>query len=187
MIVEPLSLPGCVRIIPKLAGDARGIFLKPFVAVEYREHNLCTGFEEEFYSHSFRNVLRGMHFQTPPFECLKLVSCLYGNIRDVLLDLRVGSPRFKQCEIVELDAKYGHVLYLPPGIAHGFLVLSESAITSYKVTAPYVFSNDIGIKWDSIPVDWGVKEPIISQRDLSFQNLADYESPFVYDPEESHP
>jgi dTDP-4-dehydrorhamnose 3,5-epimerase len=96
----------------------------------------------------------------------------------------VGSPRFKTCETIELDARNGTVLYLPPGIAHGFLVLSESAIVSYKVTSAYAPAHDMGIKWDSIPVDWGVTTPIVSTRDLSFQNLSDYESPFIYNPEE---
>jgi len=186
MIIESSNLPGCLRITPKIVRDVRGFFIKPFVEVEYRKHNLRTDFAEEFYSHSFKGVLRGMHFQTPPFECFKLVSCLHGCIRDVLLDLRVGSPRFKTCEIIELDAENGNILYLPPGIAHGFLALSESATVSYKVTSAYAPDNDTGIKWDSIPVDWGIKAPIISTRDSSFQNLSDYESPFVYNPEETH-
>lgn len=114
MIVEPLNLPGVLRITPKIVRDVRGVFIKPFVDVEYREHNLQTNFAEEYYSISFQNVLRGMHFQTPPFECYKLVSCLYGFIRDVLLDLRVGSPRYKMCEIIGLDAKDGEILYIPP-------------------------------------------------------------------------
>lgn len=184
MIIEYLNLPGCLQITPKIVCDTRGVFMKPFVAIEYREHNLQVDYAEEFYSDSFKNVLRGMHFQTPPFECFKLVSCLHGCIRDVLLDLRVGSPRFKTCETIELDARNGTVLYLPPGIAHGFLVLSESAIVSYKVTSAYAPAHDMGIKWDSIPVDWGVTTPIVSTRDLSFQNLSDYESPFIYNPEE---
>lgn len=184
MKVESINLPGCFRIAPKMTTDIRGFFVKSFVETEYFEHNLRTDFAEEFYSYSFQNVLRGMHFQIPPFECFKLVSCLQGRIRDVLLDLRVGSPRYKGCEVVELDARYANILYIPPGIAHGFLVLSDFAIVSYKVTSAYAPKYDFGVKWDSIPVEWGIKTPIVSSRDMSFQNLSDYESPFKYNAEE---
>lgn len=184
MIIEPLKLPGCLRLVPKIVHDVRGIFIKPFIAAEYGQLNLRSDFAEEYYSHSYKNVLRGLHYQTPPYEYFKLISCLYGHIRDVIIDLRVGSSHFKTFEAIELDANSGSILYLPPGIAHGFLVLSEFAVVSYKVTSIHMPENDTGIRWDSIGLDWGVTQPIISARDASFPGLAEIESPFIFRPEE---
>ena len=162
MVFEHLKLPGCLRLIPKIARDERGIFVKSFVDAKYRNLNLPTTFAEEYHTRSSKNVIRGMHFQNPPYEYSKFVSCLYGCIRDVIVDLRVGSPQFKMFEIIELDANHGNVLYLPPGIAHGFAVLSKMAIVSYKVTNVYMPTNDTGVRWDSIGMDWGVEMPIVS-------------------------
>ena len=184
MITETLKLPGCLRLTPKILPDRRGVFVKPFVSTEYRHLNLPTVFEEEYYSRSSKNVLRGMHYQTPPHDYFKLVSCLHGQIRDVIVDLRVGSPQFKRCQVLELNAEEETVLCLPPGVAHGFLVLSAMAIVAYKVTSAYMPENDTGVRWDSIGVDWGVKTPRVSPRDAAFPGLADLESPFVYQPEE---
>lgn len=185
MLVESLKLPGCLILKPKVVQDVRGVFVKQIVVAEYQCLDLPTTFAEEYYTRSSKNVLRGMHFQTPPYEYSKFVSCLDGYIKDVIVDLRVGSPQYKVAEVIELDARDGYVLFIPSGIAHGFLVLSESAIVSYKVTQYYFPANDTGVKWDSIPIDWGVKQPIVSARDLSFQNLSDYKSPFIFNLEEN--
>jgi dTDP-4-dehydrorhamnose 3,5-epimerase len=184
MKIETLCLPGCLQISPKIVRDARGEFVKPFIETEYRDAGLCIQFAEEYYSRSVRNVLRGMHFQTPPYQFYKLVSCIYGCIRDVIVDLRRGSPCFGVCEVIDLESTEGKVLYLPPGIAHGFLVTSDTAIVSYKVTAAYAPENDTGVRWDSIGVDWGLKDPIVSTRDASFQKLREFETPFTYDSRE---
>jgi dTDP-4-dehydrorhamnose 3,5-epimerase len=187
MIVEPLNLPGCLRLIPKTVHDTRGAFIKPFVEAEYKSLKLPTTFAEEYYTRSVKNVLRGMHYQTPPYEYSKFVSCLYGRIRDVIIDLRLGSPKFKIFEVIELDDRNDDVLYLPPGIAHGFLVLSEMAVVTYKVTSAHAPAKDTGVRWDSIGMDWEVEIPIVSPRDASFQGLAEFESPFLYQPEEIFP
>ena len=180
MQIKTLSLPGCLEISPKIVLDLRGEFIKPFIASEYREAGLCTAFSEEYYSRSVRGVVRGMHFQTPPHAYCKLVSCLHGQIRDVIIDLRVGSPKFGQCEVLELDARDGKVLNLLPGIAHGFLALSDMGLVSYKVTSAYAPAYDNGIRWDSLPVDWGISAPVISARDAAFPTLAEFSSPFIF-------
>jgi dTDP-4-dehydrorhamnose 3,5-epimerase len=185
MHTEPLRLPGCLRIVPKIVRDSRGEFIKPFVESDYRELGLRTNFAEEYYSRSVRGVIRGMHFQSPPYDYFKLVSCLSGQIRDVIVDLRVGSPNFRKCEVLELKAADGFVLYLPPGIAHGFLALSETAIVSYKVTSIYAPAHDTGVRWDSLGIDWGIKAPILSDRDATLPVLAEIESPFKYQAEEN--
>ena len=183
MQIESLSFPGCLKITPKIVSDARGVFVKTYVEDEYRAQGLRTEFAEEFYSHSRAGVLRGLHFQTPPHEYYKMVACLEGHIRDVLVDLRAGSPTFKACQVLELDAGDGWLLYLPPGIAHGFLVLSQSALVNYKVTSNYAPEFDTGILWSSVPVDWGLRKPLISTRDAVFPELAEFATPFVFSPE----
>jgi len=185
MNIEPLKLPGCFWLHPKAIDDKRGSFIKTFVAAQYHELHLPIVFEEEYYTRSVKHALRGIHFQTPPYEYCKLVTCLYGRIRDVIVDLRVGSPQFRKHEMIELDEEKNNVLYLSPGIAHGFLVLSEMALVAYKVTSPHAPANDTGIRWDSIGVDWGIESPIVSPRDASFQRLEEFESPFTYTHEET--
>lgn len=185
MIVEPLKLPGCLHLLSKTVRDSRGVFVKPFIAMEYQNLSLPTTFAEEYYTCSAQNVLRGMHYQTPPYEYAKLVSCCYGSVRDVIIDLRVGSPQFKAFQIIDLDDENGDVLYLPPGIAHGFLVLSEKAIVNYKVTSAHAPANDTGVRWDSFGMDWGVKAPIISIKDATLPKMEEIESLFTYQPEES--
>lgn len=184
MHISPLTLPGCWRITPKVAHDARGSFIKLVVASEYQQAGLSLDFAEEYYTNSLHGVLRGMHFQTPPYEHVKLVSCLHGHIRDVILDLRVGSPTFGQCETLDLDARDGCALYLPSGIAHGFVVLSETALVAYKVTSPHVPAHDRGIHWNSLPINWGIDSPQISARDAAFPRLDCFISPFIYYPEQ---
>jgi len=180
MKIETLSISGCMKIIPKIVSDERGDLVKTFVQNEYRDLGLRTDYSEEYYSHSKSGVLRGLHFQTPPHEYYKIVSCLDGRIRDVILDLRAGSPTFRQCQVVELNAGDGWLLYLPPGIAHGYLVLSQNALVSYHVTSLYAPECDAGILWNSLPIEWGTNSPLVSARDAAFPRLADFATPFVF-------
>ncbi|MRS03025.1 dTDP-4-keto-6-deoxy-D-glucose epimerase, partial [bacterium] len=131
MIVSPLRIPGCLKIFPKVMVDERGDFIKTFVESEFQRNNLLTVFKEEYFSRSYKGVLRGMHFQIPPFEYVKIVSCLSGSVRDVLLDIRIGSPTYGDFEILELNGNEAISLYLPVGIAHGFISLSEVSVVSY--------------------------------------------------------
>ncbi len=186
MKAESFQTPGCLRLFPKRVRDERGEFIKTFVHEEYESMGLPTRFAEEYYSRSVKGVLRGLHFQAPPHQYSKLVSCMHGAIRDVIVDLRVGSPRFRMAEIIELDAEDRSVLFLPPGIAHGFLVLSDSALLAYKTTAAYAATYDTGIRWNSIGVEWGIQWPILSERDASLPTLQEFESPFVYEPVEAY-
>jgi dTDP-4-dehydrorhamnose 3,5-epimerase len=180
MVLSSLGFPGCFKILPKAACDHRGVLVKTFVEEEYRASGLRTDFVEEFYSQSVKNVIRGLHFQIPPFEHHKTVSCVLGTITDVTVDLRVGSPTFGQCEAIELDSDHRCVLYLPPGIAHGFLTRSEVSVVVYRVTSVHSPSHDRGIRWDSIPFDWEVESPILSGRDASLPLLDEFSSPFRY-------
>lgn len=181
MDTQSLRTPGCLRLFPHSSRDERGEFVKHFVLPEFEELQLPVQYAEEYYSISARNVLRGMHFQLPPFEHAKLVTCQQGSIRDALVDLRIGSPTYLQAEVIDLKEGDHSLLFLPPGIAHGFLVLSEWALVSYKVTSLYARASDAGIRWNSIGVEWGIHEPILSARDASFPRLADFQSPFDFD------
>lgn len=119
-----------------------------------------------------------MHFQEPPHEQAKLVTVISGKILDVFLDLRMKSPTYGKVGSVELGAKDGTSLYLPIGIAHGFLALQHETIVAYAVSSGYDEEFDKGILWSSIPYAWPTKDPVISDRDLSLPSLKNYLSPF---------
>jgi dTDP-4-dehydrorhamnose 3,5-epimerase len=184
MDVKKMKLPGCLMLCPRVIMDERGFFVKTFVDDEYRALGLPTQFVEEYHTHSAPGVIRGLHFQIPPYEYAKLVECIYGNMKDVILDMRVGSPLYGQVEVIELDARNGRLLYLPSGIAHGFLAHTE-VMVGYKVTSPHAAEFDKGIRWNSIPVDWGVDNPIVSARDRSFPAWDEFVSPYKYQPMET--
>ncbi|MCL0041601.1 dTDP-4-dehydrorhamnose 3,5-epimerase [Peptococcaceae bacterium] len=180
MQIEKTNLPQCFVIHPRVMIDQRGSFAKVFHKDTFEAHNLETNYTEQYFSHSHKGVLRGMHFQLPPMEHAKLVYCIYGKVLDVVVDLRKGSPAFKKHQAFELDDQKQNALYIPPGLAHGFLTLSEKAIMVYNVSTVYSPEHDSGIKWDSIGFSWPVESPIISARDQKFVQLADFDSPFQY-------
>lgn len=158
--------------------DERGTFTKVMHAPTFAEHGLRTDFAEQFFTSSHRHVLRGMHCQLPPHAHAKLVCCVAGRILDVVIDLRKASPSFGRCLALELSADNGLALYLPAGCAHGFLTLSESAITLYAVTSAYVPACDGGVHWKSIGFDWPLDEPIVSARDRELPALSAFANPF---------
>ena len=119
-----------------------------------------------------------MHFQTPPHDHEKIAYCMQGRVLDVVVDLRKNSSTYGQHVALELDAARGHGLFIPKGMAHGFLALTESVLMAYKVTTVYASSNDAGIHWDSFGLNWGVKQPIVSTRDRAHPAFEDFISPF---------
>lgn len=157
--------------------DIRGAFTKPFCKSEFLESRLETDFAEQYYSVSNRNVIRGMHFQIPPFEHSKLVYCVHGEVRDVLVDLRKGR-NFGKSISCDLSHTNGLAVYIPSGVAHGFLSLTHGSILVYNVTSSYSSNHDRGILWNSFGFPWGTKDPIISKRDSTFEPLALFETPF---------
>lgn len=181
MRVESTSLPGCVILKRDVICDERGRFIKIFRADEFAAIGLPVVYAEEYFSVSRERVLRGMHLQTPPHEHFKLVCCLAGRIRDVLVDLRVGSPQFGSHFSVDLDASSGCVVAIPPGVAHGFCVLGGDAVVAYKVTSPYAPENDTGVRWNSFGCSWPLEDPMVSQRDSLLPSLRDFRSPFLFE------
>ncbi len=139
------KIPGCFEITPQIFKDERGMFVKTFHKDVFKEHGLETGFVEEYYSFSCKGVLRGLHFQLPPKDHVKLVYCVSGEVLDAVVDLRVGSPTYGQFELFEVSAEKANMIYIPKGLAHGFYVESENAIMMYKVTTVYSPDHDTGL------------------------------------------
>lgn len=177
-VSRALELPGCHLLEPRVFRDARGTFVKPFVRSAFEAQGLRTDFVEQYHSTSVPGVIRGMHFQHPPHAHAKLVYCAAGAVRDVILDLRSGSPTRGQHRVIELSAASGYAVYMPAGIAHGFVALSEPALMVYNVTSEYAPEHDDGVRWDSFGCDWAVQDPMVSARDRAFATLADFRSPF---------
>lgn len=169
--LKKTSIEGCYILEPKIFKDNRGTFIKTFHRNIFEQNNLETNFKEEYYSVSPKGVLRGMHFQTPPHDHVKLVYCVAGKVLDAVIDLRVSSSTYGKFELFSLDGNNSNMLYIPKGLAHGFYVESESAIMMYKVSTVYHPENDTGIRWDSVGIPWPDVKPIISERDLSFKPL----------------
>lgn len=178
---KPSSLDGCFELQPKVFDDDRGRFVKIFQELEYKKLGLETAFREEFYSVSHKNVIRGLHFQLPPMDHCKLVCCVSGEALDAVVDLRVGSPTYGQYALFEINDIKGNCIYIPKGMAHGFLALSERATMLYKVTTVYSQAHDYGILWNSAGIPWPKRNVIISSRDRSFLTLDQFVSPFRFD------
>lgn len=182
MEVRPTPLAGCLELRPRVFGDERGRFVKTFHAGQFRDLGLETGFREQYYSVSGRGVLRGMHFQTPPDDHAKLVTCLDGEVMDAVVDLRRGSPTYGQAYALTLSGAEATLLYVPAGLAHGFFTLSDSATLLYNVTSVHSPAHDAGVRWDSVGVAWPGAQPILSARDAAFPRLEEFDSPFEYRP-----
>ena len=177
MKVIETSLPGCVVIEPKAFGDERGFFFEAWNAQRYAEHGLPARFVQSNVSSSVRGVVRGLHYQWPNPQG-KLVSVLAGEVYDVAVDIRRGSPHFGRWTAVVLSAENKRQMWVPEGFAHGFAVLSESAVFNYLCTAPYDHAGDACVRWNDadIAVDWPVGDPVLSDKDAKAPFLADLSS-----------
>lgn len=166
MKIVETSLPGCVVIEPAVFGDDRGFFYETWNAERFGQHGLPTRFMQSNISSSARGVLRGLHYQWPSPQG-KLVSVLEGEVYDVAVDIRRGSPHFGRWTAVVLSAENRRQFWIPEGFAHGFAVLSERAVFSYLCTVVYDKASDAGIRWDDarIGIDWPVSEPLLSEKD----------------------
>ena len=166
MEVRVASIPGLIVIEPKVHGDERGFFMESYSRDRYAEAGLPREFVQDNISVSARGTLRGMHLQNPHGQG-KLCSVLDGEVFDVAVDVRVGSPTFGRWEGVTLSSENKRQFYLPPGFAHGFCVMSERAMFSYKCTDFYSADHEIGIAWNdpAIGIDWPIESPRLSARD----------------------
>lgn len=186
MQINKTGLIGCYEITPHIFTDIRGAFVKTFHQDIFLENQLETRFVEQYYSVSYRGVLRGLHFQIPPKHHVKLVYCLAGEILDVAVDLRKGSPTYGQYELFDISAEKRNMIYIPAGMAHGFYVKSESAIVVCNLSTVYSAEHDGGIRWDSIGIPWPDLSPVLSDKDKTLPAFSDFLSPFQCSGSESH-
>jgi dTDP-4-dehydrorhamnose 3,5-epimerase len=170
--VSETSLPGVLLIEPKVFGDDRGFFLETFHQKRYAEGGISLPFVQDNWSRSVRGTLRGLHFQDPNPQG-KLVQVVAGAVFDVAVDVRVGSPAFGKWVGYELTAENKRQLWVPPGFAHGFCVLSDTADFVYKCTALYSPEHDRGVQWNDpeIGIAWPIREPLLSKKDAALPRL----------------
>ena len=166
MKIIETSLPGCIVIEPRVFGDDRGFFFESFNRDKLAEHGLQPQFVQGNVSSSRRGVLRGLHYQWPNPQG-KYVSVVEGEVWDVAVDIRRGSPHFGQWTAVLLSAQNKRHFWIPEGFAHGFAVLSESATFSYQCTALYDRAGDAAVRWNDadIGIDWPLSKPLLSEKD----------------------
>jgi dTDP-4-dehydrorhamnose 3,5-epimerase len=179
----PTKLEGVVLLEPVVHGDERGFMVETYRRDAWAGLGVEVEFVQQNHSRSSKGTLRGLHFQTEPGQA-KLVRCARGAILDVAVDLRRGSPTFGQWEGHVLDDVRHRQLYVPVGFGHGFAVLSEVADVTYLLSSLYDPATESGIAWDDpeVGVEWGVEEPLLSERDRSAPGLAEVagELPFEY-------
>ncbi len=174
MNVDVTAIPEVLHITPKRFGDARGFFAETFQAERYVQAGITLPFVQDNVSRSTRGVLRGLHLQNPTQQG-KLVSVLDGEVYDVAVDVRVGSPTFGRHVGVMLSSERLDQLWVPPGFAHGFQVVSETALFVYKCTDTYAPPHELGIRFDdpALGIAWPIAAPSLSDRDRAHPTLAE--------------
>jgi dTDP-4-dehydrorhamnose 3,5-epimerase len=182
MKITPTKIKDLVILEPQVFGDHRGYFMEAFKKEWFNEHFPEIEFVQDNESQSQKGVLRGLHFQTPPYAQTKLVRVIQGEVLDVAVDLRKDSPTYGKHVTIILSAENKKQFLVPRGFAHGFIVLSETAIFSYKVDNMYSPTNDSGIRWNDpdLNIDWMIHPELIqlSEKDQNLQFFKDFNSPF---------
>ena len=177
-----LDIPDVILIEPRTFADSRGFFLETYKRSEFAANGIAVEFVQSNYSHSIRGTLRGLHYQKPPQAQAKLLMAPRGEIFDVAVDIRQGSPTYGQWVGETLSEENLHMLYVPAGFAHGFCVLSEEADLVYQTTAEFTPELETGICWNdpTIGIQWPIAEPLLSPRDTQLALLEDAGVDFVY-------
>lgn len=177
MKVIATGLPGLMLIEPKVFGDSRGFFMETWNQARYVEQGLPGVFVQDNISLSQKGVIRGLHFQNPNSQG-KLVYVLQGEVFDVAVDIRVGSPTFGKWEGVTLSGENKRQFYIPEGFAHGFCVTSETALFAYKCTELYRPQSEYGLSWQDpdLGIKWPIQKPLLSEKDLIYPRLKDIET-----------
>jgi dTDP-4-dehydrorhamnose 3,5-epimerase len=179
---QTLEIPEIILIEPRVFGDDRGFFLEMYKHGDFTENGIPIAFVQTNHSHSMQGVLRGLHYQKEPLAQAKLITTVQGAIFDVAVDIRKGSPTYGKWVGSVLSSDNHHLLYIPPGFAHGFCVLSEEADIIYQVTAAYSPEHDRGILWNDpeIGVDWTIEAPLLSPKDARQPLLRDADNNFLF-------
>lgn len=176
------TIPGIIVIEPKVWKDDRGYFYESYNKKLFEQAGISHEFIQDNQSFSHRGTVRGLHAQAEPFAQGKLVRVIQGSVLDIAVDIRNGSPTFGQSVSVELSGENFRMLWIPPGLLHGFATLEDNTIFSYKVTNLYDKASEIGVRWDdpSLKIEWGLesKEIILSEKDKTLPLFSDFVSPF---------
>lgn len=180
MTIKKTDLEGVLIIQPDVFEDDRGYFFEAFNVVKYREFGLPVDFVQDNESKSKKNVLRGLHFQKPPFAQGKLIRVIQGKIFDVAVDIRKGSKTYGKWTSALLSSENKTVFWVPEGFAHGFVTLAEENIVLYKCTKSYNKESEGSIRWNDpdINVQWNINNPLLSPKDTVSPLLKDFVSPF---------
>ncbi len=184
MKIVETKIEGVVIVEPQVFGDQRGWFSETYSKVKIKELGIDYDFVQDNQSMSAqKGTLRGLHFQNNPKAQTKLIRCTQGAILDVAVDIRSGSPTYKQWISVELTAENHKQLLIPKGFAHGFVTLTDNVEVQYKVDEYYAPECDRSIRFDDpeLGVDWGIVEPILSDKDLNALLLKDSDDNFIYE------
>jgi dTDP-4-dehydrorhamnose 3,5-epimerase len=183
--VGPTAVTGCLELRLQPHQDRRGSFLKIFHHDDFADAGADLEIRELFFSRSRPGVVRGLHFQRPPADVAKLVTCVEGQVLDAVVDLRADSPTFGRHCTVELSAAAANAVYVPKGCAHGFLVTGTGdALMAYAQSGQHEPDLEGGILWSAAGIDWGMgpgrlAEVVVSDRDAAFPPLAELQSPFT--------
>ena len=182
MKFEHLEIPDLVLVHPRVFDDPRGYFFESFNKNNFKEAGIPEEFVQDNQSLSQPGVLRGLHFQIGEFAQSKLVRVIKGAVLDVAVDIRNDSPTYGRHFSIELNERNKLMLYIPVGFAHGFLTLEENTIFSYKCGSVYNKSSEMGIMWNDpkLNIQWGINNPILSERDALNQEFDAFISPFNY-------
>jgi dTDP-4-dehydrorhamnose 3,5-epimerase len=175
------DLPGVILVKPDVHADERGFLLESYSLKRFADAGVHAAFVQDNHSCSVKKgVLRGLHFQSPPFAQNKLIRATRGSIWDVVVDLRRQSPAFGRWRGFELSAVNFHILFVPAGFAHGFCTLEENSEVQYKVDNPYSPAHERGIKWNDpdLAIAWPLKETVLSAKDSVLPHFKDFVSPF---------
>lgn len=182
MEIIETNIPDVKIVRPNVFRDARGYFMESFRATTFEEHGISTDFVQDNQSLSAKGILRGLHFQKPPYSQAKLVRVVQGAVLDVAVDIRKGSPFYGQHVSQRLDTENMLQLFIPTGFAHGFLTLEDDTVFQYKCGDYYNKESEGSILWNDpeLGIDWGAENPTLSDKDKNSGLFADFESPFEY-------
>jgi len=180
MQITTTPIEGLLIVQPKVFGDHRGYFMETYNEATFRAAGLPTDFVQDNQSFSGKGILRGLHFQAPPYAQGKLVRVIRGAVLDVALDLRKSSPTYGKHFTIQLTEENKTMFWIPPGFAHGFLTLEEDTLFAYKVTGLYNKESEGGILWNDpdLGIEWEIDQPVLSEKDLILPRLANFNSPF---------
>ncbi len=177
----PLKLNGTFEVRPSVIHDSRGYFAESYLREVFREHGADADWLQENRSFSVqRNTIRGLHFQAPPAAQSKLISVVGGEILDVVVDIRKGSPTYGMWDAVKISSEKCNSVFIPAGFAHGFCTLTDGVTVVYKVDALYSPSHECGIIWNDpdLAIDWPTDKPVLSDRDRALGTFAELVTPF---------